>query len=142
MKTAPPEYILLDHTADLGIKVFGHDLKDLFEGAAMSLMSLMVKHDPPLKTASMRISVAGGDLADLMVRFLGEILYILDGEYLVVTSVTVDSVSPSRVEATLETVPFDPQIHESVHEIKAVTYHQIEVASKGDRWEASVIFDI
>lgn len=142
MKTAPPEFTLMDHTADLGIKVVGHDLKDLFEGAAMSLMSLMVKHGPPQTTVSMKTSVEGVDLADVLVRFLGEILYILDGEYLVVTSATVDAVSPSRVEATLETVPFDPQIHEILHEIKAVTYHQVKVANEGGRWEASVIFDV
>jgi SHS2 domain-containing protein len=140
--TTPTDYVLLNHTADLGIKVFGCDLKDLFECAGRSLMSLMLKQDPPLKTSSMRISVAGGDLPDLMVRFLGEILYLFEGENLVVALIRVDSISPTQVEATLETVPFDPQIHEILSDIKAVTYHQIEVAEKGNRWEARVIFDI
>jgi SHS2 domain-containing protein len=90
----------------------------------------------------MKISVSGGDLADLMVRWLGEILYLFEGDDLVVTSISIDSLTPSQLEATLETVPYDPEIHEILNEIKAVTYHQIEVSNKGDIWEARVIFDL
>jgi len=90
----------------------------------------------------MKIFVSGEDLADLMVRWLGEVLYLFEGENLVVTSIHIDSVSSSHLDAKLETVPFDPTTHEILSEIKAVTYHQIEVAEKGNRWEAKVIFDM
>ena len=135
-------YTLFDHTADLGIKIRGSDLKNLFEEAGRALMELMVRGEPSEKTSSKTISVSSGDLADLMVRWLGEILYLLEGESLVVTSIHIDSVSSFRLEATLETVPLDPNIHEILREIKAVTYHQIEVAEKGDHWQARVIFDL
>ena len=142
MNTKAPDYTLLDHTADLRIMVRGTDLKDLFENAAKALVHLMVRGETPAKTAPMRISVSGEDLADLMVRWLGEILYLFEGENLVVTSIHVDSVSSSHLDAKLETLPFNPAAHEILSEIKAVTYHQIEVAEKGNRWEAKVIFDM
>ncbi|MGD9319269.1 MAG: archease [Desulfobacteraceae bacterium] len=142
MSTTAPHYTLLDHTADLGIKVRGTDLKDLFEGAGSALMHLMVRAEIPSKTTSMKISVSGEDLADLMVRWLGEILYLFAGENLVVTSIRMDSVSASHLDATLETVPFEPEIHETLREIKAVTYHQIQVTEKANGWEAKVIFDV
>jgi SHS2 domain-containing protein len=132
----------LDHTADLGIRVYGTDLKDLFEGAGRALMHLMVKAEIPSKTHSMKISVSGEDLADLMVRWLGEILYLFAGENLVVTSIRMGSVSSSALEATLETAPFEPEIHETLREIKAVTYHQIEVTEMPNGWETKVIFDV
>ncbi len=142
MNTTIPDYTLLDHTADLGIKLRGTDLKNLFEAAGLTLMHLMIRGESPGKTHSINLSVSGEDLADLMVRWLGEILYLFEGENFVVTSIHMDSVFPSRLEATLETVPFDPQAHEILSEIKAVTYHQIEVTNKGKHWEARVIFDI
>jgi SHS2 domain-containing protein len=142
MSTSASDYTLLDHTADLGIKVRGTDLKDLFEGAGRALMHLMVRAEIPSKTTSMKISVSGEDLADLMVRWLGEILYLFAGENLVVTSIRMDSVSTSHLDATLETVPFEPEIHETLGEIKAVTYHQIQVTEKANGWEAKVIFDV
>jgi SHS2 domain-containing protein len=142
MSTTAPDYTLLDHTADLGIRVYGTDLKDLFEGAGRALMHLMVKAEIPSKTHSMKISVSGEDLADLMVRWLGEILYLFAGENLVVTSIRMGSVSSSALEATLETAPFEPEIHETLREIKAVTYHQIEVTEIPNGWETKVIFDV
>ena len=142
MSTTAPHYTLLDHTADLGIKVRGTDLKDLFEGAGRALMHLMVRAEIPSKTTSMKISVSGEDLADLMVRWLGEILYLFAGENLVVTSIRMTSVSASHLDATLETVPFEPEIHETLREIKAVTYHQIQFMEKANGWEAKVIFDV
>ena len=142
MSTTAPDYTLLDHTADLGIKVRGTDLKDLFEGAGRALMHLMVKAEIPSETHSMKISVSGEDLADLMVRWLGEILYLFAGENLVVTSIRMGSVSSSHLEATLETAPFEPEFHEVLSEIKAVTYHQIQVTEKANGWEARIIFDV
>lgn len=142
MTTSTPDYTLINHTADLGIKIRGSDLKNLFETAGSALVHLMVRAEHHGKTTSMKISISGEDLADLMVRWLGEILYLFDGENLVVTSIHMDTVSSSRLEAILETVPFDPSVHETHSEIKAVTYHQIQVTDKGNQWEASVIFDV
>ena len=142
MTITTPDYTLLNHTADMGIKIRGTSLIDLFESAGYALMHVMLGDKPLGKTHSMKISVSGDDLADLMVRWLGEILYLFEGEDLVVTSVNIDSLTSSRLEATLETVPHDPEIHEILNEIKAVTYHQIQVTNKGDIWEARVIFDL
>jgi SHS2 domain-containing protein len=142
MSTTAPDYTLLDHTADLGIKVRGTDLKDLFESAGRALMHLTVRGEIPSKTTSMKISVSGEDLADLMVRWLGEILYLFAGEHLVVTSIRMGAVSSSYLEAALETAPFEPEIHEVLSEIKAVTYHQIQVTEKANGWEARIIFDV
>ncbi|MBN2123949.1 MAG: archease, partial [Deltaproteobacteria bacterium] len=50
--------------------------------------------------------------------------------------------SPTELLATVESVPYDPETHEIIHEIKAVTYHRIEVTDKGDHWVARIIFDL
>jgi SHS2 domain-containing protein len=137
-----PEYTLLDHTADLAIRVRGKDLKNLFENAAMALMHIMVRGNRSGNTSSVNISLSGQDLADLMVRWLGEVLYLLEGESLVVSAITIRDLTTARLEAVGEVVPFDPDIHEIQTEVKAVTYHQVEVVDKGDQWEARVTFDI
>jgi SHS2 domain-containing protein len=133
---------LLDHTADLGINVRGENLKDLFETAAKALMHLMIDGESQDKTSDMNITISGQDLPDLLVQWLGEILYLFEGEDLVVTSIHINSLSFSRLNATLRTVPFNPTVHEILSEIKAVTYHQIQVIEKESFWEAQVIFDM
>lgn len=137
-----PHFNLLNHTADMGIQVFGTDAKNLFETAAKSMIQIMIQAPIAEKTDTLTLEVAAKDLSDLMVRWLGEILYLLQGEKVVVTDLEIGSLSTVHLWATLRTVPFNPNTHEILSEIKAVTYHQIEVAQKGERWEAKIFFDL
>jgi len=142
MDSKKPDFTLIDHTADLGIIVRGRNLRDLFEAAAKTMMYIMVKKKPADTTKIFNLSVEGYDMADLMVRWLGEILYLFGGEHKLVTGVEVTSVSHSHLDATLETVSFDTNLHQILCEIKAVTFHQIEVDKKDDHWETRIIFDL
>ena len=142
MNLGKPDFSILDHTADLYIVVRGKNLKDLFKGAAESMMQIMVKGNPAGEINTIKLAISGSDLADLMVRWLGEILYLFEGEKALVTDLTIDSISPIHLDATLKTISFDPGLHEVLCEIKAVTYHQIKVVEKDDRWEARIIFDL
>jgi SHS2 domain-containing protein len=142
MDSERPRFSLLDHTADLGMHVHGTDLVNLFEEAARSMIYMMIRAPKAEKTEAMKLQIDGQDLPDLMVRWLGEILYLLQGEKKVVTHLKIDSLSPVNLVATLKTVPFDPTRDEILCDIKAVTYHQIDVARKNNQWEARVIFDL
>ncbi|MBW1903186.1 MAG: archease [Deltaproteobacteria bacterium] len=142
MDSDKQDFIVLNHTADSGIMVCGTDIMNLFEKAAIAIMQIMVSSRHTEKTRTIKLSLDEQDLPGLMVRWLGEILYLFAGEKEVVTGIRIDSISPSHLDATLESVPFDPDLHEILCEIKAVTYHQIQVVEKDDCWEARVIFDL
>ena len=137
-----PQYTILDHTADLGVSITGSGLIDLFENAGRTLLHLMFRVRPDKKADLVQISISGNDLADLMNKWLSEILYLYAGENLVVTGTNIDSLSPISLIATLKTSPFNPKFHKIIREIKAVTYHQIAVTNENDIWTARVIFDL
>lgn len=142
MDSDKPDFIILNHTADLGIMVHGTDIRNLFEKAARAMIDLMLDKKSAEKAKKTKLSLHEKDLPELMVRWLGEILYLFEGEKEVVTGIVIDAISPSHLDATLESVPFDPVLHEILCEIKAVTYHQIEVREKNNCWEAKVFFDL
>jgi SHS2 domain-containing protein len=137
-----PEFTILDHTADLGVNITGNSLVDLFENAAKTLLHLMFRVRLDKKADLIQISISGNDLADLMNKWLSEILYLYAGENLVVTGINIDSLSSASLKATLKTSPFNPKFHNIIREIKAVTYHQIAVTDENGIWTARVIFDI
>ncbi len=137
-----PVYALLNHTADLRIIVYGKDLMDLFENAATVMMRFLLDAGPADKTRAIPISVTAEDLNDLMVRWLSEILYLLMGEHQVVVRSTVNAVNPTHLEAVLHVIPYDPDKHEIETEIKAVTYHQIDVSPRESHWQAKIVFDL
>jgi SHS2 domain-containing protein len=142
MNLKQPDYEFLEHTADLGIIVRGSDIQNLFETAAMALMHILVKGHSNKAPVRARLSVSADDTDDLMVRWLSEILYLLEGEEIVVTRVKIPKIHPSHLEALIEKVPFDSERHEIQREIKAVTYHQINVSKIEGRWQARIIFDV
>ena len=137
-----PNYILLDHTADFGMKVYGKDLEDLFIGAARALVQLLIKGDPGGSLSRCNISIEGEDLPDLMVRWLGEILYLYEGENLIANTFPELCIGSHALDATVNAFPFDPDRHEVLTEIKAVTYHDSRVLLRDGQWEATVIFDV
>ena len=142
MNSTHLDYQVIDHTADLGIIVKGPDVKSLFIHAARAMTDLMVKGDISKETVIKDVLVEGEDFPDLMVRWLGEILYLFDGENLIVNSIKIKSISPTKLKSTLTLTSFGTEHHQVIREIKAVTYHQISVDKTKDGWQAKIIFDI
>ena len=137
-----PSYELIDHTADIGIHVFGDTAKDLFQNAAMALMDQLVETVDLFAQEEKRITVEGNDWPDLMINWLREILYLWAGEEFLVQSVQIESIAENSLAAHLWVDPFSSERHKLKAEIKAITYHQAQAFDTSSRWEATVIFDI
>jgi SHS2 domain-containing protein len=135
-------YRLIDHTADFGLEIWGDDETALFEEAAKALFDLI--SDPAVFKAdhSRAVEVKGDDWPDLMVNWLRELLYMFNGEAQIVGNVAVTAINETRLLATVASDDFNPQRHDVKTEIKAVTYHQIDVGPCEGGWRARVIFDI
>lgn len=136
------QYRLIDHTADLGIHVLGSSAKSLFVNAALAMFDLItdVKLVKGEKTNDIRVS--GDDWPDLMVSWLRELLYLWSGKERLIKSVHIISISECKIEANVTFDNYNPDQHPIKNEIKAVTYHQIQVENRMDGWEARIIFDV
>ncbi len=135
-------YRFIDHTADFRLEIFGVDEKDLFIQAAMALTDLIT--DPKALQGARRrtFTVSGDDWSDLLVNWLRELLYLWSGEEQLVSRVDLQSLEPTRLKATVTTEAFHADRHPIRNEIKAVTYHQIDVGPYKTGWRARVVFDI
>ena len=135
-------YEIIDHTADIGLHVFGNDPAELFRNAALALTDVITDRRNVVAVDSMGVSVDGHDWPDLMVNWLRELLYLWSGKELLVASVEVDRINSQRIVAAARVVPFQPDRHRIRNEIKAVTYHQIDVSEGLTGWEATIILDV
>ena len=136
------KYKLIDHTADFGIHVFGADPKELFSNAAFATFDTLTEIDLLKSLETTNLRVTGDDWSDLMVNWLRELLYLWNGKELLVKKTQILALSENELSANVELDPFDPGRHEIKIEIKAVTYHQIQVSRGPVGWEAKIIFDI
>jgi SHS2 domain-containing protein len=136
------KYNLIDHTADFGMQVFGTDSQELFINAALALFDIITEMRVLKGCDSCNITASGEDWPDLMINWLREILYLWNGKERLVKSVRILSLSETEISAKIYFDAYIPHRHTINIEIKAVTYHQIQVKSRPSGWEARVIFDI
>jgi len=136
------KYKVIDHTADLGIEIYGRDLRELFQNAGHALFEIICDLSEVTESIEKIVAVNGQDLEQLMVVWLGELLYLHDTEKLLLKHFEVEDIGERRLTATVYGEEFKEDHHTIRTEIKAVTYHQIQVREEEGRWIARVIFDL
>jgi SHS2 domain-containing protein len=135
-------YDLVEVTADVAIKARGHSLPELFANAAWGLMDLICDSATVSDSGSWDVHVESADPEGLMVDFLTELLVLFETEGVLLSSLEtqVEGGPPYSLRATVHGEIYDPSRHELLHDIKAVTYHTLEVRPE-EGW-ARVLFDI
>jgi len=135
-------YTLIDHTADLGVDVYGTGLKELFENAGYAMFDIITDTSQLTALFETILNITGEDRPDLMVNWLRELLYLWTGKGQLVKIINITSLSEYALSAKIKFDHFDPGRHLIKSELKAVTYHQIRVEEKNSKWEARIIFDV
>ena len=141
-KISNMNYKLIDHTADLGIEVYGTSLRKLFENAAYAMIDVITDTGNLTDLSETTINVSGEDWPDLMVNWLRELLYLWTGKGQLVKIINITSLSEYALSANIKSEPYVPERHLIKSELKAITYHQIRVEKKNATWEAGIIFDV
>ena len=131
----------IEHTADVGIVAYGRDLPDLFANAAQGMFHFLIDPEQIQVRERRPRTVEAEDLAGLLIAWLNDLLVVLNGDGFLPAVFTVESVTSARVQATLGGELVDPARHHFRLDVKAATYHALEVV-QSDGWSARVIFDI
>jgi len=131
-------YQYIDHTADLGIKLTSPDIKSLFEEAALSVVDIMgatAKHEK----ISIEITVRGLDRIDTLVRWLQEVIYRITVKDLRIANIKITHLDDTMLKADVRGMYRRSRLST---EIKAVTYHDLEIKKRHDNlYEVTIIFD-
>jgi SHS2 domain-containing protein len=138
----PQPFEVLEHTADVGLRVYGKTLAELFANAGLGLMTLAgeARKVPPREHAA--LSATAPDVEQLLVNWLSEILYRMDAEGWIFSRFQVDQCEPMRIEGHGWGERREAASRTRSVAVKAVTYHQLSVREAEHGWEATVYFDI
>ena len=132
----------IEHTADIGIRCRAPTLERLFECAARAMFELIVPLDSVEPARKVPVAVKAASLEELFVSWLEELLYIWESKRILLSRFMVRNVSTDSVEAAVAGEPYDAGRHDLQSEIKAATYHGLQIERTGDGWEVQVIFDV
>jgi len=137
-------YKFLEHTADAKFRAFGHTLEEAFSNAALATASLMWDWEKVEKKIKHKVKVEGKDLVQLLCSFLEEIIYLLDSEMFLLSSVDKVMIGKKGSQYFLEAF-FEGDRHSDKYKIygdvKAITYNEMEI-KKNDPVILQVVVDV
>ena len=135
-------YELIDHTADVGIKAYGKTLSEAFENAAKGMFDIITDSSEIESVGQYNIELEAPDLEQLLVDWLSELLFLNSAKNLVFGffKIYLDEKN-KKLTAKVFGEKFDLSKHKIGAEIKAVTYHMLEVKKKKP-YHVQVLFDI
>ncbi|MBU2063213.1 MAG: archease, partial [Candidatus Omnitrophica bacterium] len=148
MKNEPKAYEILEHTADIGIRVFAKDINGLFCNAAYGMCDLIAgkkgsgRVQPGGGSTNIDIEVCASDREELLIAWLSELLTHIDARTLMFTDFKILELTAHKLRARATAEALTPDSYDLKTEIKAVTYHQIQLQRQGDTMRAEVFFDV
>jgi SHS2 domain-containing protein len=140
------EFELIEHDADIGIRVTASSLEELFVTAGKAFFSILIDLSSVDPDTTKRIEADEETLEDLMVGWLSELLFVHSSTKFLgreVSALALDR-RPDAFHLTADVCGerYDPGRHVILEEIKTVTYHGLKVAEDKGRWVCEVILDI
>ena len=146
--TAPsPMYEYFDHTADVGIRIEADTLEAALADAGSAFSALVVENlDAVRPVDEVRIELPAADETDgaldsLLFDWLAALLLEFESTRHIFCEFVVRR-TPEGIVADVRGEPLDPDRHRLGHEVKAITYHQLEFRRTDRGYSGRVIVDL
>ena len=137
-----PSYEFFDHTADIGIRVRAATLPELVTPAGEALYAVIGEIAGRGDGKPVTFDLTGEEPAELLRDYLAELLILFERDARIAGAVEVSTFTDSRLAVTVQARPIDYGGSVFHHEVKAVTYHELDVKAIPGGYEATVIVDI
>jgi SHS2 domain-containing protein len=134
------QYELVEHTADIGVKAYGKNVAEAFEHAAQGMFDIITDESRIDSIGEYDILLEAPDHEQLLVDWLSKLLFLNDAEDLVFGKFVV-TITGNLLSAKVFGEKYDTKKHRMGMEIKAVTYHMLQVHEKNPVF-VQVLFDI
>jgi len=128
----------IEHTADLAIRAYGRDMRELFANAAQGMFALMVEPSLEESACQREVSLEATDYEGLLVDWLNELIYLHEVEGETYSQFAIETISPTELKAQVTGGPTKSK----TKAIKAATFHELEVVKTDKGYEATIVFDV
>ena len=138
-------YELIDHTADLSIKVYGKDLEELLKNSSAAMMDVICDLNTIELKNQYSVSSSGNSEEELLVNLLQELLYLHEVKKRLFCKFEFkinDNIKNREVEGNVWGEEIDFSRHDLLNDIKGVTYSDLKVEHKNGKLSAKITFDI
>lgn len=136
----PYEYF--DVTADVGFYAYGNNINEAFENAGLAMFNVITNTENVGHQKTYDFSIQSEDEISLLFDFLEELLYLHEVEFMLFSNFNVAIDENLNLKATIKGEDIDWNKHERGSEVKAITFHKMDVSQSKDLCNVRVILDL
>ena len=133
---------ILNHTADIRIRVYGKDLKELFENAALGMFNILADLEGITSSTELEIKAEELDKEELLITWLDELLYNFYTKHIIFCEFDITELTDKNLTAKVKGRFIGENRNRLKTEIKAATRHDLRIEKKDDTYEVQIVFDV
>ena len=128
-------------TADIGFKAYGKTMDEAFENAGLAIFNIISDTEDIEPSTEISFEVTSEDNVSLLYDYLEELLFYHEVEFMLFSEFDVKIDDGFHLTATIKGEAINWDKHERKTEIKAITFHMMEV-KRSDVIELQAIVDL
>jgi SHS2 domain-containing protein len=135
-------YELIEHTADICIRVKGVSLAELFKNFGLAIFDVIAEKQQVRnpRQESIKISQKADNPEELLVNWLNELLSLSATRNLIFENFQIEKIGQNNITAWA--TGSDVKNYRLNVEVKAATYHELKIEKNAAGWLAQIIFDV
>jgi SHS2 domain-containing protein len=135
-------YEQFPHTADIGVRVFGREPKELFANAAFAMFDILADLEGLSGDTVETFELEAPNQEELLVSWLDELLYNFYTKQLIFFRFQIDELTGTGLKARAFGRPVGVNRNRLKTEIKAATYSDLKIVNTPDGYQVEIIFDV
>ena len=135
-------YEQFSHTADIGVRVFGRTVKELFANAAFAMFDIIADLEGITGGIVDEFDLKAATPEELLVNWLDELLYRSCTKEIIFFDFEISELGDTRMKAKATGRSFAANRNRLKTEIKAATYSDLAIKKTAEGYSVEIVFDV
>ncbi len=135
-------YEQFPHTADIGVRIYGKDLKELFENAAFAMFDIIADLEGLEVEVKEEIECQAENQEELLIAWLDELLYNFYTKQIIFFKFDIKELTNTKIRAKALGRLVGSNRNRLKTEIKAATYHNLKIEKTAEGHKVEIVFDV
>lgn len=140
-----PKFKYFDTTADIGIEVITRDLTEAFKNSALATLNLITDIEKIQPKITKSINIESEDEYGLLYDWITELLIYLDSENFMASQYNINITASEEsyiLHGEILGDTYNTNIYNYKTEVKAITYHEMNIEKQDEQIMIKFIVDL
>ena len=133
---------LVDHTADIGVRLWAPTAEEVFEQAALAMFSLVCDPLDVGELEAVEVALEAESMDLLLAAWLNELLSVFEARKLVLSQFDLLDLGEHSLRARVSGEPLDTSRHIICGGVKAASLRELSLEQREDGWRGFVLLDV